>query len=158
MATRRRLTPAEIAAIKAKVDAVFARLIGLVAGLIGIAAVALAGWASYKVYPLEHRAPGLVVMGIFLVIGVFFLLVGWRLLLNRPNRYGSILSPVGWRVLGSLFAVVGIGLFAFFVGTMTLALDTISTMAVAVIGSAIFSYWCFRSASRASENAGASAL
>lgn len=155
---RRPLTPAEKAAIRAKVDAVFARLIGLVAGLIGIAAVTLAGWASYKVYPLEHRVPGFVLIAIFLGIGVFFLLVGWRLLLNRPNRYGSILSPVGWRVLGSLFAVVGIGLLAFFVGTMTLTLDTISPMAVSVIGSAVFSYWCFRSASRASANAGASAL
>ena len=147
MATRRRLTPTEIAAIKAKVDAVFARLIGLVAGTIGIAAMALAGWASFKVYPLEHRAPGFVVIGAFLVIGVFFLLVGWRLLLNRPNRYGSILSPVGWRVLGSLFA--------FFVGTMTLTLDTILKVAAPVIGSAIFSYWCFRSARRARANASA---
>jgi hypothetical protein len=154
---RKPLTAGEKAAIRAKVDAVFARLIGLVAGLIGIAAVALAGWASYKVYPLEHRAPGFVVIAMFLVIGVFFFLVGWRLLLNRPNRYGSILSPVGWRVLGSLFAVVGIGLFAFFVGTMTLTLDTISTTAVPVIGSAVFSYWCFRSAGRASANAGADA-
>ena len=155
MATRRRLTPTEIAAIKAKVDAVFARLIGLVAGTIGIAAMALAGWASFKVYPLEHRAPGFVVIGAFLVIGVFFLLVGWRLLLNRPNRYGSILSPAGWRLLGSLFAVIGVGVFAFFVGTMTLTLDTILKVAAPVIGSAIFSYWCFRSARRARANASA---
>jgi hypothetical protein len=155
---RRELTDAEKSAIRANVDAVFARLIGVVAGLIGIAAMALAGLASYKVYLLEHRAPGFVLIAVFLVIGVFFFLVGWRLLLNRPNRYGSVLSPVGWRVLGILFAVVGIGLFAFFVGTMTLTLDTISTTAVPVIASAIFSYWCFRSASRARANAGAGAL
>jgi hypothetical protein len=158
MTNPRPLTPKEKKAIKAKVHAVFARAIGVVAALIGVTAIALALWASYKVYPLQHRTAGFVLIGMFLVIGVFFLLVGWRLSLNRPNRFGSLLSPLGWRALGALFAAVGIGLSAFFVGTTTLTLNDVSIMAVPVIGSGVFAYWCFRAANKASANASAGAL
>jgi ATP-dependent Clp protease adapter protein ClpS len=42
-----------------------------------------------------------------LVMSVFFLVVGYRLLFNRPNRNGSLLSPIGWMVLAVCFFAVG---------------------------------------------------
>jgi hypothetical protein len=30
---------------------------------------------------------------------------GWRLLLNRPNDYGSIMGPMAWRIFGVLLLI-----------------------------------------------------
>lgn len=40
------------------------------------------------------------------VISLFCLLVGYRLTFQKPNRYNSILSPVGWCILGSIFMLI----------------------------------------------------
>jgi ATP-dependent Clp protease adapter protein ClpS len=53
----------------------------------------------------------LVVMVPFcLVISAFCALVGYRLLFNRPNRNGSLLSPVGWMALAIFISAVGVAL------------------------------------------------
>jgi len=43
-----------------------------------------------------------------MAVAVFCLAVGYRLFLNRPNKYGSILTPLGWNALGAVFALLAI--------------------------------------------------
>jgi tetratricopeptide (TPR) repeat protein len=47
----------------------------------------------------------LIVMVVFIGIAAFCLNLGYRLLLNRPNRHGSLLSPGAWRVMSIGFLV-----------------------------------------------------
>jgi len=42
-------------------------------------------------------------VAICFVLGSGLSLTGFRLAAIRPNKYGSILSPVGWHVLAFLF-------------------------------------------------------
>jgi ATP-dependent Clp protease adaptor protein ClpS len=40
------------------------------------------------------------------VLSAFCLVSGYRLVLNRPNRQGMLLSPTGWRVTAACFLVL----------------------------------------------------
>ena len=42
--------------------------------------------------------------------------MGFRLLFNRPNPHGSILSPAGWKTLGLSFLIVGLTMAAIGLG------------------------------------------
>ena len=53
---------------------------------------------------LEHG--GSIVLLVLGGIAVFCLSVGYRLTFNRPNRYGSFLSPLGWRILCAVFLIL----------------------------------------------------
>ncbi|URI06794.1 hypothetical protein MW290_12915 [Aquincola tertiaricarbonis] len=71
-------------------------------GLIDELVAALSGTAD------KPRDPAL-----FLVlapIGAFCLEMGARLVLARRNRHGSLMSPMSWRVLGSVFAAFCFGI------------------------------------------------
>jgi hypothetical protein len=82
----------------------------------GVAAMALPVWFLYGL--ATHDRPialgAVILVGAFVIVAAFCLAVGWRLFLNRPNRYDSILSPLGWRFLGTVLlalmfvAVVGL--------------------------------------------------
>jgi hypothetical protein len=71
------------------------------------------------------------------------LLVGFRLLFNRPNRHGSALPPYGWLALGLLFCAS----FVFFCG---LAVHSgqyaFLPAALPGLGLALHSFSAFRSA------------
>ena len=82
---------------------------------------------------------GVVVAGAT-ALTAFCLLLGYRLLFNRPNRRGSLLSPLGWRLLATCFGVV-----ALFVGaTMIQNPDTAAV--VATIAAAALAYACVMAA------------
>jgi hypothetical protein len=120
-----------------RVNAVFARIIAVLMLSIGLAFIALFVWASYKVAVLA-RTPevgAFVVLAVFATLAAFCSLVGWRLF--RPNKYGSVLAPVGWRILGSVFAATA--LLILVVGVRFQALDVLS----GVVFSGTFSWWCF---------------
>lgn len=82
---------------------------------------------------------GAVVAGTIALTSLCFLL-GYRLVLNRPNKRGSLLSPVGWRVLATCF-----GLVAFFVGSTTIRSPDGMTVA-ATLGAAAMAYACVMAA------------
>ena len=89
------------------------KLTGAIASAFGAGLAALCVWALYRIVLVGAGAsPG--VFTFFLVVvptAVFCLLVGFRLLFNRPNRHGSLLPLSGWLFLALLFsAVVVIGL------------------------------------------------
>lgn len=103
------LPPDVIERAERRIAAIFAKIIGGVMLWTGVAFVGLFAWASYKIMSL-NRAPddwAFVLLGLSAVLAAFCSLVGWRLFLNQPNRFGSILSPLGWHMLGGVFAVLG---------------------------------------------------
>jgi hypothetical protein len=71
------------------------------------------------------------------LLSIFCLVVGYRLALNRPNRYGSILPPTAWAVLAGIFGTAGL---AFGATTLTAKvplrgalLGSVSTLMFAVL-------------------------
>lgn len=80
------------------------RLVGLAFGIIGLSLAALAGFIVW-----DSMEPGLAALLVVVVsISWFCSSTGWRLALNRPNRYGSIIRPWAWRTLGAISLVLAI--------------------------------------------------
>lgn len=151
------LPPERLEGAERRVNAVFAKVIGGVMLWIGVAFGVLLVWASYKTAmlnrPLEF-VPLLFLAG-FAILAAFCSLVGWRLFLYRPNRFGSILSPWGWRILGGMFGASAVGLLAFWVVLLrdgaSIALQV--TAVTSVASSAAFCIWCLTAARQAIANA-----
>ena len=80
------------------------------------------------------------VVGGATVLSSLCLLLGYRLVFNRPNKYGSLLPPKGWRVLATCFGVV-----AALLGS-TAVQNVDSTAAVAMLGAAALAYACVMAA------------
>jgi len=79
--------------------------------------------------------------------GTFFLLISYRLLLNRGARVGrGLFSPVGWRLLGSLFVALTIFLTASAVWRQDWG------QLIAPIFGVVFASWCFSTAKKYSHN------
>jgi ATP-dependent Clp protease adapter protein ClpS len=95
-----------------KTGAIIARFAGGVLLAFGIVLAALVIWFVVR----QFAAPGAIELAVAVSVVIVFTmsafcsLVGYRLLLNRPNRYGSLLSPAGWRVLAAFFCIVGVAL------------------------------------------------
>ena len=92
-----------------------ARVAGGVLLTFGIAVAILAIWIVERQLTLrgslQSTAAALVIS--FSLISAFCVLLGYRLLFNRPNRYGSLLPPIGWLVLAICFGVTGVGIAVF---------------------------------------------
>ena len=119
-------------------------LVGGVISWIDVALLALFIWVLWSAI----NRPNVVDAGVIalcaglLIVGTFCALVGFRLFLNRPNKYGSILSPVGWRVLGALFAAVMVAAFGLFI-TTTATLPPLPLLIASADGLGLFSCDCF---------------
>jgi O-antigen/teichoic acid export membrane protein len=87
-----------------------ARLAGLVLLLFGIAVGALTGVGIERqlVYSGTIERSAVILLSVLVVVSAFCTFVGYRLVFNRPNRYGSLLSPNAWIVLAGVFATVGL--------------------------------------------------
>jgi ATP-dependent Clp protease adapter protein ClpS len=95
-----------------------ARIIGGVSLAFGIAAAVLAVWAIDRQFAVRGivQVSAAAVIVVFLLIAAFSCLVGYRLVFNRPNRHGSILSPLGWKTLGLSFLIVALTMAAIGLG------------------------------------------
>jgi hypothetical protein len=126
------------------------KLAGGVLSWFGIGAAAFFAWACYKAFSL----PGPVHIAVFALIGasallaVFCITVGWRLFMNRPNRHGSALGPLSWRILGSLFGLAGLAMLGFAVLGRDMPADITSIAVFSGGGTLFFAYWCFMLAAR----------
>jgi len=76
-------------------------------------------------------------------VTLFFLHVGWRLSLNRPNRYGSFFGPIGWWLLAVMFCATAIALT-----TVAFTADGVEGLAALVPGAGCLAlaYLCYRCA------------
>ena len=136
-----------------RVSALFAKGIGVVMLAMGIALAGLFVWATYKISSLNETPDfgAFVLLAIFGVLAAFCSLVGWRLALDRPNRFGSILSPAGWRLLAGIFAALAAGLIIFSAVLMReSASSNVLIMAItSVVSCAVFCHWCLFAARQA---------
>lgn len=82
------------------------RTAGGVLSWVGIGLLALLIWliSAALDHPRVIDEKWIAICVALLVVGAFCALVGFRMFLNRPNKYGSVLSPIGWNILGSVFA------------------------------------------------------
>ena len=97
---------------------IIARVAGAILLVFGMGLATLAIRIVW-VQPDRAGAPELstvVITTVLVVIAAFCLSVGYRLLFNRPNRYGSILSPVGWRLFAAFFVAVAVALATVSIG------------------------------------------
>src|SRR5580698_9228734 len=93
---------------RSDVDRWMARFVGILFPLCGLGAIAILVQLGIAAFSVPDRLTAVALLfgaGIVLVAG-FFLLVDYRLTLNRPNLYGSMLGLTGWRGLGVLFAAI----------------------------------------------------
>jgi hypothetical protein len=133
--------------LERRVNRWLAKVVGGVLLWFGVAAVGLFFWAIYKIASFGEMPPWkiyLLIAGLA-ITGIFCLSVGWRLFLDRPNRYGSSLTPMSWRILGTMFGLLGAAFIAF---TWAFASDAqpdfLSSIAASVASVCLLSYCCFR--------------
>lgn len=77
-------------------------------------------------------------IGVFSALACGFFSIGFRLLFDRPNRNGTLLSPFSWYVIGAVFFATGI----------VLAVATISSSHYAhsagILGAFLVGFWCIQ--------------
>jgi hypothetical protein len=123
-------------------EAALARLAGVVMLAIGVGLEALCLFVLWRA--LAHsplRQAELPVFLILVALGAFCTLVGYRLAFNRPNRYQSVLPPLGWYALACGFAVLG-GLLLFVPGKNPHPNVWENAAAAGLCG--MFATWCLR--------------
>ena len=101
-----------------KYGRLIARIVGGVSLAFGTASAILAIWAidrQFAIGGVVQISAAAAVVG-FLLISAFCCLVGYRLVFNRPNRNGSLLSSIGWKWLALCFWIVGLTLAAIGLG------------------------------------------
>lgn len=101
-----------------KYGRLIARIVGGVSLAFGFASAILAIWAidrQFAIGGIVQISAAAAVVG-FLLISAFCCLTGFRLVFNRPNRNGSLLSSSGWKWLALCFWIVGLTLAAIGLG------------------------------------------
>jgi ATP-dependent Clp protease adapter protein ClpS len=95
-----------------------ARIIGGVSLAFGLAAGILGVWAIDRQFAIRGvvQISAAAVIVVFLLIAAFCCLTGFRLVFNRPNRHGSVLSPTGWKTLAVCFLIVALTMAAIGLG------------------------------------------
>jgi len=84
-------------------------LLKIVGALLLVAGFALASLLTLILVRHSARLPVLAstTAGALAII-TFLVLLGYRLVFNRPNRHGSLLSPITWTVLAAGFAFLAV--------------------------------------------------
>ena len=126
------------------------KVVGGVLLSIGVAFGAFLLWFSYRVLlPKLPTDPWIFVFqAVVAVVALFCLSVGYRLFLGRPNRYGSILGPASWRILGGFWSLLTICLAGGAFLADKSSLDFMETMVWSIIFSGSFAYYCLRASRR----------
>jgi len=116
------------------------RAAGVVMGAFGIALIFLCGFIVVRQF--QSRSPigreVVVFLAVLTPVAWFCSNVGWRFTLNRPNESGSVLSPVGWLVLASIFAVLAVVMVVAAFRTRE------AKVAYALVGAVSFAMWSWK--------------
>jgi hypothetical protein len=72
---------------------------GAILGAFGLAMTLLfgLGLAGSLAPPVRPEWPGVLILVAIGLVAYFLCLVSWRLIANKPNRFQSIMGPLGWR-------------------------------------------------------------
>jgi ATP-dependent Clp protease adapter protein ClpS len=91
------------------VHKIVARIAGIILLLFGVGLVAFGLSATVRLLSSAERfeSSARIVVAVFLGLGVILSSIGFRLAANRPNKYQSILPPMGWYVLAFLLVALG---------------------------------------------------
>lgn len=94
------------------------RIIGGVSLAFGIASAVLAVWAIDRQFAIRGvvQVSAALAVVTFLLISAFCCLVGYRLLFDRPNRHGLLLSRTAWRMLALSFCSIALIIAAIALG------------------------------------------
>jgi hypothetical protein len=89
------------------------RVVGLLATIAGLAFAGLFAYITYKVLlrPAAVEVIDIGVLATLAAIAAFLLISGFRMLLNRPNRHGSAVSPIAWYITAAVFLMVAAWVF-----------------------------------------------
>ena len=133
--------------VETRAPPILVRATGLLMSSFGVALAMVGVWMVYRFWVLDRFGrvgAWLLLMGT-VITATFCLLIGSRLFFVRPNRYGSLLTPRGWRILGSVFysTAVAAVLAALVSGRYELLLTCPLAAGFAVV--------CIRAASRLGE-------
>ena len=79
------------------------RVAGLLVFVLGVAILADTVRCSVVEGIASRRS--LSMLAFLLPVCLLAIRFGWRLLLNRPNDYGSIMGPMAWRIFGVLLLI-----------------------------------------------------
>jgi ATP-dependent Clp protease adapter protein ClpS len=95
-----------------------ARIVGGTSLVFGIASAILAAWAIDRQFAIRGivQISAAAAVVVYLSISGFCCLAGYRLVFNRPNRYGLLLSSSRWKWLALCFLIVGLTLAAIGLG------------------------------------------
>jgi hypothetical protein len=108
----------------AEVSRLLTLLAGLVLAAFAVAMAALIAFMGWRVLQGELRVSGsgLLLVAVLAASAYGVGTLAWRLIANRPNRYGSIMGPVAWRIAAviSLISAVGSAYGAFLARDLTL--------------------------------------
>lgn len=85
-------------------------VLGIISLTAGVGLAALSGVIVYKQLAFNGKLPWepFVYVSIFLLIALFCLVAGIRLIFLRKNRTASIMPPIVWTLLGGVFILVSI--------------------------------------------------
>jgi hypothetical protein len=121
------------------VGTIVSRLVGLAFAIIGLGLASLAAFIIWR--QIESLGSIETVAAVLLIVLVpiawFCTSTGWRLALNRPNRYGSIIRPWAWRTLAVIFLLLAITLVVFS------SIEAKILSAWPAVGAIAFAFLCF---------------
>lgn len=112
---------------------------------VGLLLLTAMGLLSMVRYPAYRDALHVALMIGGLLLGIFCGIVGFRMFLDRPNRFGSAMAPAAWRALGIVFAGLDVLIVIAFARGLPLTVDG----AVALVSCACFAVLSFLAGRRA---------
>jgi tetratricopeptide (TPR) repeat protein len=132
-------------------QSVLLKIVGAILALIGGAATALLVSVVVKLLGRQISLDygGLIFVAILFGVSAFCLSVGYRLVMNRPNRYGSLLSPGAWRVMSVCFAMLAL----FFEFLIFRAAPRAGSLGAGIaLAPLMFAAWCWTAGRAARRN------
>ena len=131
-----------------------ARLAGGVLSWFGVALLVLTavGLLSMLRYPAFRDAQHVALAIGGLVLGLTCSVAGFRMFLDRPNRFGSAMAPAAWWALAVVFAFLALFIAITFARGLPVTFDGV----VALVGCACLAVLSFLAGRRAAKSGGRS--
>ena len=121
-----------------------ARSVGAVLACIGALLCVLLIWAASRIAAQDRTIEPVVpiVGAAILFVALFCCIAGARLLLNKPNRHGSILPPLGWYAMAFASSASAVTI------TVTALRGGHFPEPIGLVCILSFAFWCYRAARR----------
>ena len=117
-----------------------ARLTGVTMLVAGLGLTLMIVWIVERQLTLRGTVEpsALIFSAVLTIVGLVCGVIGIRLTFNRPNRYQSLLPPLGWYAIASVFALLAPSL------GFTVIRHRDYEQLVGVACTVVFAVWCWR--------------